>query len=175
MRGKIGTEQAPTWGFPVLEDTGFVGRKSIDWDAVRQRVFDAAATRGVEATDLSALFGLNYRSNSFGADVERLPKMTATLIIAAYLGVPAAWLLTGKGGGFCNGEEISLAVSDTTDSTVVQGNRAGTMIIYNNAPPDTTHKHDLNRVFDSLSVREQVKVLDFALNLKRGNMGTESR
>lgn len=56
-----------------------------------------------------------------------------------------------------------LHIKHSSNSIIIQGNKAPTMIVLGNSSPQ---KQELIRIFDKLSLREQTKLLNFAYNLE---------
>lgn len=140
----------------------------IDWDSVRKRIRTAAFERDIAYEEIAEFLGLDVSAPDFLESSRQLPKLKTAVAVSAFLGVSASWLLTGKGKDQSSREiaptSARTSVSDTVESTVVQGNNSGTMII-NNAAPMSEHKRELLRLFDGMSVKNQTRLLHFAYDL----------
>lgn len=139
----------------------------INWDSVFRRIREAALELGVDLYDIAEFLGLDPRAADYRERVDSLPKMKTAMQVAAFLGVPAAWVLVGKGQPkhrLVN--DLRSGIHNTADSTVLQGNTAGTMIINQGGSQISDQKRELNRIFDRLPVREQTKLLNYAYQLE---------
>lgn len=144
---------------------------TIDWWAVHERVVAAATQRGVSQRELCDHVGLDTRSGTLPENIRSLPRFQTALTVADYLGVPSSWLLTGEGspGPACASKWAACGqlVQGTTDSTVIQGNRAGTLIV-NNGPTVSEHEQELLRMFRAMPIRQQVALLHAAYRISDG-------
>lgn len=89
------------------------------------------------------------------------PMVSTIASIAAFFGVSPVWLM-GKS------EDRSCTASNIQNSAVVQGNNAATLIVRNGAalPSLSDQEAELLRVFQSLSVKGQTRLLSFAFQLE---------
>lgn len=136
----------------------------VDWIAVRDRIRRCIFDMKIPFWEVAEFLGLDFNSENYIVEYSKLPKMKTAIAVATYLGVPASWLLTGKMPEKKNAARQ--IVSDTVDSTVVQGNSARTMIINNQAALMPDHKRELMRVFDTLSIRGQIKLIHYAYDVE---------
>ena len=142
----------------------------INWDAVYRRIRETAMELGVDLHDIAEFLGLNPLEADYMEKYRALPKMQTAMQVAAFLGVPAAYVLAGKGRPKHHlVNAIRQGISDTADSTVVQGNSAGTLIINNGAQQMTEHQRELMRIFNALPLKKQVLLLTRAYELEDGN------
>lgn len=146
----------------------------IDWRAVNKRIRQAILDAGIEFRDVAAFVGLDMSDNDYMAKYKKLPKLRTATAVAAFIGVPASWILTGKGTPPQKVEnqvtEKGLAATNgferSSDSTVMQGTNSGTMIINNMSAPMSEQKQELLRIFDTIGIRYQTKLLHFAYSLE---------
>lgn len=138
----------------------------IDWNEVNTRIRTTIAESGTSVKDVAALVGLDIGAMDYMEKYNKLPKLKTAIIVAAYLGIPASWVLTGKG------ESPIIASSnkfkDSTAGAVVQGASAGTLIINNGNDGFSPQKRELIRIFDSLSIRDQTRLLNVAYEIEDG-------
>lgn len=139
--------------------------EKIDWQDVRLRIRQAAVDRGIEFRLILDFLGLNVLQDDYLERKEKLPKVKTAVAVAAFMGVSASWILTGEEPRERGSTRISQSISDTTDSTVVQGNTAGTIVI-NGPEPLSGQKKELMRIFDALSIRNQTRLLNFAYEVE---------
>ena len=140
---------------------------AVDWEAVSERIRTAAWNMGINLKDISRFLGLNMADEDYSEQAERLPKTRTAMQVAAYMGLPASWVLMGKGNPpFKTRQDSSMGIFGTSDSTVVQGNNAGTMIIHNGSQIISEQKRELMRIFDLLPIREQTRLLNFAYQIE---------
>lgn len=140
----------------------------IDWRAVNKRIRQAILDAGIEFRDVAAFVGLDMSDNDYMEKYKKLPKIRTATAVAAFIGVPASWILTGKGEPPQRKKETESTngFRDSADSTVVQGTNSGTMIINNMAAPMSEQKKELMRIFDAISIKHQTKLLHFAYSLE---------
>lgn len=148
-----------------------IDENSIDWRAVNERIKTAMWSAGINTEDVCELFGLDISADNYAEQRQRLPKIKTAVTVAAYIGAPASWILTGKGKApFTDSKKSEFLtaqkVSKTAESTVIQGTTAGTIIVNGNQPPMSEQKRELNRIFDYLSIRAQTKLLYLAYQLE---------
>ena len=148
-------------------DCGY-NEEEIDWLAVNERIGDALRGANVPIQDLCVFLGVDPAAGDVMDQIARLPRLKSAISVSAFLGVPVAWLLTGKGNDpFAQAAPAAQMVSDTHSSTVVQGNSAGTMIIQGSAPM-SEQKRELLRIFDGLPLRRQIELLAMAYKFEDG-------
>lgn len=142
---------------------------NIIWEDVYQRIRETSALLGVDLHTIAELLGLDPRSEDYRKQRNKLPKMLTVMQVSSILGVPASWLLYGIG------KPPQLSISDTVDSTVLQGNTAGTLIVNSGTPQLSEHKRELMRIFDALPLRKQIKLLSEAYALEDCSIRNRSR
>ena len=139
----------------------------IDWNAVYRRIRETAVELGVDPLDIAAFLGLDPKSADYQAKYNAMPKMQTALQVATFLGVPAAWIIAGKGQPKHRAiHAIRQGISDTAESTVLQGNTAGTLIINQGQPQMSEQKKELIRIFDALPIRMQTRLLAYAYDME---------
>ena len=148
-----------------------INEEEIDWKAVNKRVYTAISSAGLEPKDISDFLGLDTETDTFWRDVRKLPKVKTAVTVANFLGVPAAWLISGKGSppAIARKDPNSFAVqgiNETTESTIIQGNSASTVTINNGVPQMSEQKRELMRIFDILPLRKQTRLLHLAYEME---------
>lgn len=144
--------------------------EEIDWCRVDRRIRSVIWEMGVDFNDVLKFLGIDGEGDSVAAQKE-LPKMQTAIEVSTYLGIPALWVLTGKGPKPQTRKQPGTTLGrngfrDTSDSTVVQGTNSGTMIINNMSTPMSEQKKELIRIFDAISIKHQTKLLHFAYALE---------
>ncbi|MBT9685183.1 helix-turn-helix transcriptional regulator [Pseudoflavonifractor sp. MCC625] len=145
--------------------------ESCDWEAVYERVNRIIVESGLTRHRVARMLGLNPESPTWVRDKAALPPLETTYTVAALLGVPVIWLLTGDGPApqigrpQCNMRRgVSASSSDVSESSVVQGN-SGTVVI-NNIVASSDIQKELFRVYSLLPLRDQVELLTYAYRLE---------
>lgn len=90
------------------------------------------------------------------------PLVSTVSAVAAFFGVSPLWLLGES-------EDRSCTASNIQNSAVVQGNHATTLIVRNGKDSETTlseQEAELLRIYQSLSVKGQTKLLSYAFGLE---------
>lgn len=89
------------------------------------------------------------------------PMVSTISSVAGFFGVSPVWLM-GKS------EDRGCSASNIQNSAVVQGNNAATLIVKNGAAAASLsdQEAELLRVFQSLSVKGQTRLLSFAFQLE---------
>lgn len=144
--------------------------KDIDWQAVKRRIMAAADHQNVSMRDVDALVGLDANDPDYYEKYHKLPKLKTAVIVSAFLGVPASWVLSGKGdphGGDWR-RDSNQHVTEARGSAVINGGNAGIVTIYKNSSLEGEHQKELLRVYNSLSLRRQIALLQFAYSLEDG-------
>ena len=137
---------------------------NIDWTAVDARIRAELRERGMTYEDICDCLGIDTKGNVF-EQRKKLPKMKTAMRVATYLGVPAAWVLYGDKAQMRL--DFAQRISGTKDSTVVQGNRADTLIINGNALDHVSaQKKELDRLWAGFSVKKQTKLLSIAYEME---------
>lgn len=142
----------------------------IDWVEVDIRIRDFMVDARVNCSDVVSIFGIAMEDDDYMEKINSLPKLQATIAVSMFLGIPAAWVLTGKGekpqankNTINNGSRFH----DALKSTVVQGNTAETLIVHSNAEAHFSDlKKELVRIFDRLTIREQTRLLSVAYDIE---------
>lgn len=91
------------------------------------------------------------------------PLVSTVAAVASFFGVSPLWLLGESEDRNCS------AAGNIQNSAVVQGNHATTLIVRNGKDSETTlseQETELLRVYQSLSVKGQTKLLSFAFSLE---------
>lgn len=90
------------------------------------------------------------------------PKLSTVSSLAAFFGVQPMYLLGDS-------DERECTASNIQNSAVVQGNNATTLIVRNGKDSETTlseQETELLRIYQSLSVKGQTKLLTYAFGLE---------
>lgn len=89
------------------------------------------------------------------------PMVSTIASIAGFFGVSPLWLMGQS-------EDQSCSASNIQNSAAIQGNNAATLIVKNGAtlPSLSDQEAELLRVFQSLSVKGQTRLLSFAFQLE---------
>ena len=139
----------------------------INWDSVYRRIRETAMELGVDLHDIAEFLGLDPRKDDYAEKYNAMPRMQTAVQVAAFLGVPAAWIIAGKGNPKHRVvHAIRQGISDTTESTVLQGNTAGTLIINQGQQQMSDQKKELIRIFDALPIRKQTRLLAYAYDME---------
>lgn len=145
---------------------GTTKEENVDWPAVHDRIMEAMSAAGLSCKDICDFVGVDCAADDALEQLGKLPRVKTLMSLSAYLGVPASWLLSGKGRSPSGTPALpGMGINETADSTVVQGNSAGTLIINNGAVQMSEQKRELLRIFDSLPIRKQTKLLSFAYDV----------
>lgn len=91
------------------------------------------------------------------------PMVSTVASVASFFGVSPVWMLGESDDRLC-------AASNIQNSAVVQGNNATTLIVRNGKDgevPLSEQEAELLRVFQSLSVKGQTRLLSFAFELEK--------
>lgn len=146
--------------------------KTVDWDAVSVRLRTYINENEIGFHDVAAVVGLDLGAMDYMEKYKKLPKLKTVITVSAFLGISAAWVLTGKGekpitfrANEGNGAVHANNFRDSSDSTFLQGNTAGSIMI-NTAQQMSEQKKELLRIFGRLSIREQTKLLHLAYEIE---------
>lgn len=141
-----------------------------DLPAINDRFFKALHRTSRTRIDAAKVFGLDPNIPMAMQPKENLPRptMQSMIISANFLGVSVRWLLYGEAEN-----DVDLYVESNApkshysfsanNSSVVQGNERSTIIVNNNSMND--HELEVMKMFRSMNVYNQVKLLSYAYEL----------
>lgn len=141
-----------------------------DMQAINERFYKAMGRTNRTRTEIAEYLGLDPKLPLSMQPKEKIPRPTMESIIkvSMFLGVSVGWMLNG-----IPENDVDLFVESTPakinqsfsahSSAIVQGNEQSTIIVNNNSLDD--HEKEIIRLYRSLPMQEQVKLLTYAYEL----------